>query len=89
MRENGYSCSAFVLDETRALTAAHCVGITEHFMKTTYHKLMKGSLAKIKRLKEYQKGLSNCMTALCDKYYAKAEELIKAELKRRKTIESQ
>lgn len=77
------SCTAFVIDNTRAITAGHCIKISDFFMKTQYKKLMKESYKIEKELKTKIEQLSQCPLPQCKVLILQAQMQLLAELNAR------
>jgi len=78
---NGYNCSAFVIDDNRAVTAGHCVDVTKYFMDTTYKQLMKNSEEiQRKAILMLHKIKTTCIGPYCKRMYNEYKAKYNAEV---------
>lgn len=61
---NNYTCSAFVVDETRAVTAGHCVQVSNHYLENEQKKVILYN-DMILNLKTMLNELKECMSFAC------------------------
>jgi len=81
------SCTAFVINDTTAMTAAHCMDITKMFIRNEAPKIHKRSLEKEKRLRRriaYLKSTCNNNMSCLKKIYEAQDELTNELEARRK-----
>ena len=77
----GYTCTAFVVSDKMAVTAGHCVNITESFMLTGYKKIMKESEEIQRKTITYLKRIEDeCIGPHCESLYYQTEERLKIEV---------
>ena len=80
--ETGGSCSAFVISDNLAMTAAHCVEKTEEFIQEILPKIFANSNRKLKELrKEILNIKENCRAPFqCEAFLNRVQSMIDAEL---------
>lgn len=87
---DGRTCTAFIIDDKRAVTAGHCIDITQVFMKTTYKKRMENSEEIQKKAIAYLSRIEQeCIGPHCEGLYYKYKERYDVEVaiyKKSKTL---
>ena len=80
-RDNGYTCSAFVVNDKIAVTAGHCVGMTKQWMETGYKERMKASEEVQRQAILYLSRIEKeCIGPHCESLYYQTEQRYKAEV---------
>lgn len=87
-KERNSSCSAFVISDKMALTAAHCLGTTKSFMDFEYKELWKKSdklIAEIKaQMEDVQKRCYSTYSPQCDQIMMSLQNAFNEEMEARK-----
>lgn len=67
------SCTAFVVSDTQAITAGHCVDIDQIYMKTEHKDKLVEIEKNLQIMREGMKKLEGCMTYACSMKYREIE----------------